>query len=129
MVRRPPRSTRTDTLFPYTTRFRSEIAAEEHARHVAEREKRARERRRLGLFGAGEVAGSRLHHRPAGQEFERRGIGRRFGFDQHGAHVGPSEALCKTPGLRYGPPMRRFTHFSALDRSGARSEEPTSELP
>src|SRR3546814_9964221 len=23
MVRRPPRSTRTDTLFPYTTRFRS----------------------------------------------------------------------------------------------------------
>src|SRR3546814_7411035 len=32
MIRRPPRSTRTDTLFPYTTRFRSwqggaEIAA------------------------------------------------------------------------------------------------------
>src|SRR3546814_14795162 len=25
MKRRPPRSTRTDTLFPYTTRFRSEI--------------------------------------------------------------------------------------------------------
>src|SRR3546814_5317565 len=24
MLRRPPRSTRTDTLFPYTTRFRSE---------------------------------------------------------------------------------------------------------
>src|SRR3546814_13361385 len=23
MIRRPPRSTRTDTLFPYTTRFRS----------------------------------------------------------------------------------------------------------
>src|SRR3546814_12912373 len=27
MIRRPPRSTRTDTLFPYTTLFRSEIAA------------------------------------------------------------------------------------------------------
>src|SRR3546814_17536250 len=25
MVRRPPRSTRTDTLFPYTTHFRSQI--------------------------------------------------------------------------------------------------------
>src|SRR3546814_18293131 len=25
MIRRPPRSTRTDTLFPYTTRFRSPI--------------------------------------------------------------------------------------------------------
>src|SRR3546814_3419781 len=27
MIRRPPRSTRTDTLFPYTTRFRSERKA------------------------------------------------------------------------------------------------------
>src|SRR3546814_1252429 len=27
MVRRPPRSTRTDTLFPYTTRFRSQPLA------------------------------------------------------------------------------------------------------
>src|SRR3546814_7092802 len=28
MIRRPPRSTRTDTLFPYTTLFRSEHAAD-----------------------------------------------------------------------------------------------------
>src|SRR3546814_19563002 len=27
MIRRPPRSTRTDTLFPYTTLFRSQVAA------------------------------------------------------------------------------------------------------
>src|SRR3546814_19288120 len=27
MIRRPPRSTRTDTLFPYTTLFRSVLAA------------------------------------------------------------------------------------------------------
>src|SRR3546814_12868341 len=27
MIRRPPRSTRTDTLFPYTTLFRSFVAA------------------------------------------------------------------------------------------------------
>src|SRR3546814_6274097 len=27
MIRRPPRSTRTDTLFPYTTLFRSQDAA------------------------------------------------------------------------------------------------------
>src|SRR3546814_18026353 len=33
MIRRPPRSTRTDTLFPYTTLFRSK------ARQLAEREK------------------------------------------------------------------------------------------
>src|SRR3546814_4332472 len=29
MIRRPPRSTRTDTLFPYTTRFRSTVRASE----------------------------------------------------------------------------------------------------
>src|SRR3546814_17387812 len=29
MIRRPPRSTRTDTLFPYTTLFRSRRQAEE----------------------------------------------------------------------------------------------------
>src|SRR3546814_12344844 len=28
MLRRPPRSTRTDTLFPYTTLFRSQVAVE-----------------------------------------------------------------------------------------------------
>src|SRR3546814_6010126 len=27
MIRRPPRSTRTDTLFPYTTRFRSPLGS------------------------------------------------------------------------------------------------------
>src|SRR3546814_13995013 len=30
MIRRPPRSTRTDTLFPYTTLFRSVHAPPEH---------------------------------------------------------------------------------------------------
>src|SRR3546814_8039994 len=28
MIRRPPRSTRTDTLFPYTTLFRSDVVGE-----------------------------------------------------------------------------------------------------
>src|SRR3546814_18108120 len=32
MIRRPPRSTRTDTLFPYTTLFRSRGAGTRHAR-------------------------------------------------------------------------------------------------
>src|SRR3546814_10201312 len=40
MIRRPPRSTRTDTLFPYTTLFRSRLsipAGPEHAEVVRER--------------------------------------------------------------------------------------------
>src|SRR3546814_5863730 len=34
MIRRPPRSTRTDTLFPYTTLFRSH-AGQDHRQRVA----------------------------------------------------------------------------------------------
>src|SRR3546814_21164677 len=34
MIRRPPRSTLTDTLFPYTTLFRSVRAAYPRAEHV-----------------------------------------------------------------------------------------------
>src|SRR3546814_12020246 len=40
MIRRPPRSTRTDTLFPYTTLFRSHP-------HVVRRNSRGRFRRRV----------------------------------------------------------------------------------
>src|SRR3546814_2276909 len=34
MIRRPPRSTRTDTLFPYTTLFRSLRLRRRHPRHA-----------------------------------------------------------------------------------------------
>src|SRR3546814_8999364 len=40
MIRRPPRSTRTDTLFPYTTLFRSfrgDQRVAHHRRHLVER--------------------------------------------------------------------------------------------
>src|SRR3546814_6208733 len=37
MIRRPPRSTRTDTLFPYTTLFRSAAPASEERRPVRRR--------------------------------------------------------------------------------------------
>src|SRR3546814_15297177 len=35
MIRRPPRSTRTDTLFPYTTLFRSRVDIQYHWRNDA----------------------------------------------------------------------------------------------
>src|SRR3546814_12651434 len=38
MIRRPPRSTRTDTLFPYTTLFRSPTTLAEIAKIAAEEE-------------------------------------------------------------------------------------------
>src|SRR3546814_9580236 len=46
MIRRPPRSTRTDTLFPYTTLFRSHVVfnrqAEDAGFDIASTEDRAR---------------------------------------------------------------------------------------
>src|SRR3546814_6558834 len=43
MIRRPPRSTRTDTLFPYTTLFRSLLAP-----HPVDKQDVARAVRRVG---------------------------------------------------------------------------------
>src|SRR3546814_4421616 len=49
MIRRPPRSTRTDTLFPYTTLFRSTGAGKQlfrqHDRHAEQGQARTRESR------------------------------------------------------------------------------------
>src|SRR3546814_5804082 len=56
MIRRPPRSTRTDTLFPYTTLFRS-IAADIHAVLGAVQRVRLRQhphRRFRGIVGRSE---------------------------------------------------------------------------
>src|SRR3546814_3852411 len=57
MIRRPPRSTRTDTLFPYTTLFRSADARRRHGRdagHAAAQERphpRPHARRPVGAGG------------------------------------------------------------------------------
>src|SRR3546814_2070514 len=76
MIRRPPRSTRTDTLFPYTTLFRSFLRAplrtadeaDRAARHMREHERRDRGvivgEVALGRFRFGEddaVAAADLH--------------------------------------------------------------------
>src|SRR3546814_10893031 len=58
MIRRPPRSTRTDTLFPYTTLFRSR-------RSTAHRLRPQRERR----TATGDFVASRgMTAQPAGEE-------------------------------------------------------------
>src|SRR3546814_17182065 len=46
MIRRPPRSTRTDTLFPYTTLFRSAPGEDERERPARHGDGRDREGRR-----------------------------------------------------------------------------------
>src|SRR3546814_11879726 len=63
MIRRPPRSTRTDTLFPYTTLFRSEArpelvrrGGEGCVRQVRRADARDRAARGPGRDGAGDAA-------------------------------------------------------------------------
>src|SRR3546814_10080555 len=51
MKRRPPRSTRTDTLFPYTTLFRSGVGAADHAVRIALRDIEDLARARLRQVG------------------------------------------------------------------------------
>src|SRR3546814_11177106 len=58
MIRQPPRSTRTDTLFPYTTLFRSVVAA-------CARDRRAVERRLLALTALGGIAAARMEQATA----------------------------------------------------------------
>src|SRR3546814_21080214 len=53
MIRRPPRSTRTDTLFPYTTLFRS-------VRPAGERDLRADAGRLVGLVARAAEAGTHV---------------------------------------------------------------------
>src|SRR3546814_18994497 len=52
MIRRPPRSTRTDTLFPYTTLFRSEVEGEDLGPLVAP-ELQGHQRKQHRLAGTG----------------------------------------------------------------------------
>src|SRR3546814_16737408 len=58
MIRRPPRSTRTDTLFPYTTLFRSQQRAPPHAiRQIARGGDREHAERRRDRFDHQEARG------------------------------------------------------------------------
>src|SRR3546814_19532291 len=58
IIRRPPRSTRTDTLFPYTTLFRSKQHVDAHLGH--QREHRRHRRRGSGV-GARQPEAQRPH--------------------------------------------------------------------
>src|SRR3546814_16196585 len=84
MIRRPPRSTRTDTLVPYTTLFRSVAAAGiglDHLQHGADvlLHRQAAEDRRLLRQVADPEPGAAVH-RQAGyvvpDQRDRAGIGR-----------------------------------------------------
>src|SRR3546814_10277625 len=60
MIRQPPRSTRFDTLFPYTTLFRSGVDVEADRVHVVRPDEEADEADRDHRVGHAEIAEDRL---------------------------------------------------------------------
>src|SRR3546814_13335461 len=91
MIRRPPRSTRTDTLFPYTTLFRSRHAGKAWARWLA-----------------AVVRTGRLTHCPCRSGFSRELFRRRGERQKLAAEAATTRAVCRS-GLR----PRRLLIFDA----------------
>src|SRR3546814_8346196 len=140
MIRRPPRSTRTDTLFPYTTRFRSG----DHGEPAA-----GAEQRLGGRKAALQLAQLVVHVDAQGLEGARRGVDRptfatrallSLGLLHHPAHqLGELAGACQRLLGAGGHDGARHLAGTALlavaiDNVGelglgqARSEEYTSEL-
>src|SRR3546814_12538285 len=97
MIRRPPRSTRTDTLFPYTTLFRSVLAAA-----GAERQRQLDQDRaaRAGADRARSKA-TRRTSAPARAEHERRRLDPRPGREDAGRQrAAGRQAAALDPRLR-----------------------------
>src|SRR3546814_5751678 len=121
MIRRPPRSTRTDTLFPYTTRFRSlAVFAEPGAEHRTGIERQ----RDLAARVDGDAAAATAEHRHriecmCGGVRQRRLAITDLRVDL-GAEADADEAF---PGAGAG--NRRA---SIIGEGAGRSEEHTSEL-
>src|SRR3546814_4704960 len=109
MIRRPPRSTRTDTRFPYTTLFRS--ACLDH--HVIRRQSLARQdRTRVLNRTPGDRA--KVVHGATG------GVRRHHGLIQ--LEQGVAERRLLADGIEAGG------EEVAIDQGAGRSEEHTSEL-
>src|SRR3546814_12477023 len=81
MIRRPPRSTRTDTLFPYTTLFRSVGARDLDVEPVALARHLNRHRNRRGVLRLARVAAARRH-----RHGKRQGKGGQYGAHQDFLH-------------------------------------------
>src|SRR3546814_6505961 len=126
MIRRPPRSTRTDTLFPYTTLFRSKI----------------REAGLLRAVSVCEACMPKIYSRRRGRLRRARSAGA-IGKDGRTRHYGSKACqvvrrVCRFSSLvrpsltwdarQFAVAFRRLMLACALASFPRRSEEHTSEL-
>src|SRR3546814_9377190 len=124
MIRRPPRSTRTDTLFPYTTLFRSQILDQQQRALAEERQSEQQTVRQIGdLIRKAQAALS------DGSTARAAGVRRTI-----------EEKLATAPPLPAGlasriqqlakqlDGLKDWKHFSETPKRAERSEEHKSEL-
>src|SRR3546814_19643662 len=106
MIRRPPRSTRTDTLFPYTTLFRSGVAAVSAITTVAIAAKREAADRKaaisdiaaIGVAAVARRVADVVHAVAADHANQVRRSHRRTGVERIG-HVGRRRAVVVRRGI------------------------------
>src|SRR3546814_10123764 len=130
MIRRPPSSTRTDTLFPYTTLFRSRRDDDGLARHCARVRGPASWRTRQGIpTRAGKGPPPRVHRRrrarsPGAHRTAAVGRTGRLGSRGHVGEVRSEEHTSELPSL-----MRLSYALFALKKKKAYSRHtPTRPL-
>src|SRR3546814_6063555 len=129
MIRRPPRSTRTDTLVPYTTLFRSAGAQRD-----AGRDRRRADRVLCTVLdiAPGQPPAGALRHHPArlqrGADHQRRD--RTAAGDPHRLRgAGGDDPEVRDPAAAVAGAQPALVRAGAVAAVGARSEEHTSELP
>src|SRR3546814_13747197 len=110
MIRRPPRSTRTDTLFPYTTLFRSQI------RHAQIALKRAKQTDRIEIY---EPEAAMLSDNRFGLETELRGA-----IEEDRLHLAFQPLIELSSGRVAG-----FEALARWDHSRGHAVSPTAFIP
>src|SRR3546814_12435878 len=120
MIRRPPRSTRNDTLFPYTTLFRSHLSRRKPGADGGWSSSRVRPPRSLCMAGTGcEKAGDNHRCFPLRKKFSHYHLA---SLPRLSA-VGTEDILAaRVSGIQSAPP--RLSTLSTERRRGARSEGP-----
>src|SRR3546814_8165534 len=122
MLRRPPRSTRTDTLFPYTTLFR----ALRPGRNGNQRQRHRRERHRVRPFILGSIDPFHYQKPPARQiAVPTRKMRKDSSVARPDMMRTPSQM---TPSAMAGATNAVSSDNTAVAMPATRSEEHTSEL-
>src|SRR3546814_10291516 len=92
MIRRPPRSTRTDTLFPYTTLFRSGVDVAK-GRALAREDARVVRHFLIGAEGTERAPGDRIE--PVDRKYQQRWLRRRHMRYRSEEHTSELQSLMR----------------------------------